>query len=373
MYVSGPPAVTGLETLPIRVGPHNVWLVVRLHTNKGLTGLGEASLGTATRLDELGDYFRLVDGCSPLDIREYRSRAMASAARGGLRARTAMSAIEQALWDITGKALDAPVHVLMGSGALRSEVLVYANINLMTTDRSPAGFARSAERAAGAGFSIVKAAPFDGFPAPEEGVEAARRAADLGIECVLAMREAVGEGVAIRVDCHRYFDFERAVDIARRLEPARLDWYEEPTDPTDAVTTARIKASITQRVAGGELLFGAAGFAPLCRRDVLDVVMPDVMHCGGILEGRHIAAMAGAAGVSVSPHNACGPVATAAALQFAAGIENLDSLELQWGQVAWRAEVTDPPERIRAGTIEVPTGPGLGIELNESFVAAHVA
>ena len=372
MYVSGPPAVTELETLPIRVGPRNVWLFVRLHTNKGLTGLGEASLGTATRLDELGEFFRLVDGCSPLDIQQYRSRAMASAARGGLRARTAMSAIEQALWDITGKALDAPVHVLMG-GALRSEVLLYANINLMTTDRSAAGFARSAERAADAGFSTVKAAPFDGFPAPADGVEAARRATDLGIDCVLAMREAVGDDVSVRVDCHRYFDFERAVDIARRLEPAGLDWYEEPTDPTDAVTTARIKASIPQRVAGGELLFGVDGFAPLCRRDVVDVVMPDVMHCGGILEAYHIAARATAGGVLVSPHNACGPVATAAALQFAASIENFDSLELQWGQVPWRADITDPPERVRAGIIEVPAGPGLGIELNESLVAAHVA
>ena len=211
------------------------------------------------------------------------------------------------------------------------------------------------------------------FPHPRMASRRRGGAADLGIDCVVAMREAVGEGVAIRVDCHRYFDFERAVDIARRLEPAGLDWYEEPTDPTDAVTTARIKASIPQRVAGGELLFGAAGFAPLCRRDVLDVVMPDAMHCGGILAGRHIAAMAGAAGVSVSPHNACGPVATAAALQFAAGIENLDSLELQWGQVAWRADITDPPERVRAGIIEVPAGPGLGIELNESLVAAHAA
>ena len=190
---------------------------------------------------------------------------------------------------------------------------------------------------------------------------------------MLAIRDSVGEDVSIRVDCHRYFDYERAVEVARRLDPAALDWYEEPTDPTDTATTARIKASISQRLAGGELLFGVAGFAPLCKRGVVDVAMPDVMHCGGILEGRHIAAMAGSGGVVVSPHNASGPVATAAAVQFAAGIENFDSLELQWGQVAWRAEVTDPPEEIRGGTIEVPTRPGLGIELNDSLVGAHLA
>ena len=364
--------VTGMETFPIRVGPRHVWLVVRLHTNKGLAGLGEASLGQATRLDELGGFFRLVEGGSPLEIRKYRLRARDMAACGGLRAQTAMSAVEQALWDITGKALDAPVHVLLG-GALRTRLPVYANINLMTSDRSADGFARSARRATDAGFSIIKAAPFDGFPSPAEGEEAAQRAAGLGIDCVHAMREEVGKDVSIRVDCHRYFDSGRAVRIARRLETAGLDWYEEPTDPADAATTARIKAEIPQRMAGGELLFGVEGFAPLCRRDVVDVLMPDVMHCGGILEGHRIAAAAAAGGVLVSPHNACGPVATAAAAQYAAGIENFDSLELQWGQVPWRADITDPPERVRAGILEVPAGPGLGIELNDSLAGKHLA
>ena len=372
MYGGSPLVVTRMETIPIRVGPRHVWLVVRLRTNKGLAGIGEASLGPVTRLDELGDFFRLVEGGSPLEIRKYRVRAWDLAVRGGLRAQTAMSAIEQALWDITGKALDAPVHVLLGS-AVRTRVPVYANINLMTTDRSADGFVDSARRAVEAGFSIVKAAPFDGFPSPAEGAGAAQRSTDLGIDCVQAMREAVGKDVSIRVDCHRYFDFGRAVHVARRLEPTGLDWYEEPTDPADAATTARIRAEIPQRMAGGELLFGVDGFAPLCRRDVVDVVMPDVMHCGGILEGYRIAAAATGGGVLVSPHNACGPVATAASAQFAVGIENLDSLELQWGQVPWRADITDPPERVRAGILEVPAGPGLGIELNDSLAAVHLA
>ena len=207
--------------------------------------------------------------------------------------------IEQGLWDIVGKAR-CPVHVLLG-GAVRTEILAYANINLITTDRSPAGFARSAAQARDAGFSIVKAVSFGGFPAPADGVEMARRATDLGVDCLLAMRDAPGSDASIRVDCHRYFEFGRAVDIARRLEPARLDWYEEPINPADVVTTARTKASIPQRVAGGEQLFGVAGFAPLCRLDVIDVVMPDVTHGGGILEAHHIAALAAGGSVGVPP------------------------------------------------------------------------
>ncbi len=364
--------VTELEVLPVRVSQRTVWLMVRLHTNKGLTGLGEASLGSATQLDELDTFFRLVEGYSPFDIQQFRMRAWAKAVDGGIRAQTAMSAIEQALWDLLGKALAVPVHVLMG-GTLRAEIALYANINRMTLDRSPDGFARNARRVIDAGFAIIKAAPFDGFPARSAGVATAQRATDRGIDCLLAMREAVGDEVAIRVDCHSHFDFARAVDVARRLKPAALDWYEEPIAPTDAVTTAWINASIPQRMAGGELLFGVAGFAPLCRPGVVDVIMPDVMHCGGLLEGRHIAALAASEGVSVSPHNACGPVATAAAAQFAAGIEKFDSLELQWGEVAWRADITEPPEHVRDGTLAVPTGPGIGIELNDAVVRAHLA
>jgi galactonate dehydratase len=257
-------------------------------------------------------------------------------------------------------------------GTLRTEVALYANINRMTLDRSPDGFARSARRVSDAGFATVKAAPFDGFPARSAGIATVQRATDRGIDCLLAMRAAVGDEVAIRVDCHSHFDFARAVDVAWRLKPAELDWYEEPVAPSDAITTARINASIPQRMAGGERLFGVVGFAPLCRRGVVDVIMPDVMHCGGLLEGRHIAALAASVGISVSPHNACGPVATAAAVQLAAGIEKFDSLELQWGEVDWRADITKPPEYVRDGTLTVPTGPGLGIELNDAVVDAHL-
>ncbi|MCZ6888812.1 MAG: mandelate racemase/muconate lactonizing enzyme family protein [Gammaproteobacteria bacterium] len=362
--------VTALEVIPIRVSSRTVWRVIRLHTNKGLTGLGEALLGQQLGTDELDALFRFAKDRSPFDLVGFRRRAWPAATQGGLRHATALSAIEQALWDLAGKALDAPVYTLLG-GALRDEVALYANINRMTTDRVPDGFAASARLAGEAGFTSFKAAPFDGFPAPGAGADAIAQATDLGIDCLIALREALGPAAAVKVDCHSHFDRDSAVEVARRLEPVNLDWYEEPIPPTDVATTRAINDNITQRMAGGELMFGVAGFAPLCRAKAVDVIMPDVMHCGGILEGRHIAALAAVEDVAVSPHNACGPVATVAGLHLAAGIANFESLELQWGEVRWRGEVIDPPEIIENGMLRVPNGPGLGIELNDALVSKH--
>lgn len=361
--------VTGLETIAVTVSERTRWLFVRLSTDVGLHGIGEATLGPNGRLEELETFFGLVRDRSPFEIQRYRERGRAIAAAGGLRAATAFSAIEQALWDLTGKVLGAPVHLLLG-GALREKVPVYANVNRMTVDRSPPGFARSAALAAENGFSIVKAAPFDGFPSRDAARKDIERAVDLGIGAMEAIRNAVGTDVGLRLDCHSHFEVEEAIEIAGRLESVNLDWYEEPISPSRVEETEAIRDAIVQRMAGGESMFGAAGFAPLCRRRAVDVIMPDVMHCGGLLEGHEIAALAAVDDIQVSPHNARGPVATAAALQLCAGIENFDSLELQWGEVDWRGELIDPPERIENGQITLPEGPGLGVELNDRLLSS---
>jgi galactonate dehydratase len=361
--------VTGFETIPVKVSERTSWLFVRLSTDVGPTGIGEASLGRAEDLDELETFFALVRDRSPFEIHRYRERGRAIAAAGGLRASTAFSAIEQALWDLTGKALDVPVYRLLG-GALRESVPLYANVNRMTVDRSPEGFARSAALAVENGFDAVKAAPFDGFPSRDSARREIERAIDLGIAAMEAIREAVGADVAVKLDCHSHFEVDEAIEIAGRLESVDLDWYEEPIDPSRVEETESIRDAIVQRVAGGEKMFGAAGFAPLCRRRAVDVIMPDVMHCGGILEGRDIAALAAVDDIDVSTHNACGPVATAAALHLCAGIENFDSLELQWGEVEWRADVVEPPERIENGVIALPQGPGLGVDLNDALIGS---
>ena len=366
--------ITGLEVFVVKVNARGNWVFVRLRTDKGLTGLGEASHGLGT--DEsmrkaLTECFEFAGGQSPFDVEAYRGRAWQFARKGGRMAATAFSAIEQAMWDLTGKALGVPVYDLLG-GRLREDLDVYANINRATNDvRTPEAFAANARLALEAGFRALKAAPFDGFPSLKAPEPEIRKAADLGIACLEAIRRAAGPGVKLLVDCHSRFSPELAIEVARRLEPVSLYWYEEPVAPARLEETAAISKAIRQPVSGGEALFATEGFRPLIDSRAFAFVMPDVKHCGGILEGRRIAARAQAANVAISPHNPSGPVATAASVQLCAGMPNFAILEHAWGEASWSKDLVVPPEEFPGGRLRVPTAPGLGIELNLRTVAAH--
>jgi galactonate dehydratase len=372
--------VTEVELLPVRATARTVWLFVRLRTDAGPTGLGEASdafgfanttAAQAREMEaELRAFAALAAGCSPLEIAAFRQRGWARAAAGGLVAATAFSAVEQALWDLTGKLLERPVCDLLG-GALRDSLPVYASVNRATRPRTPEGFAASARAAAGEGFRAVKLAPFDGFDRHAFAEPRTAPPLEAGIACVAAVRDAVGAGVEVMVDAHGLFDVPLAIAVAERLEPHRLAWYEEPVAPERTEETLAIRRAIRQPMAAGELLFGARGFAPLCRSRAVDVIMPDVKHCGGLLELTRIAALAELDGIAVAPHNPSGPVATAATVHACAGLPAFRLLELQWGEVPWRGELVTPPESFAGGRIAVPRAPGFGIELDERAVRAH--
>ena len=372
--------VTGFELIPVRASQRTVWLLVRLRTDAGITGLGEASdafgfanttVQDAAQMEStLRGFFRLVEGKSPLDIGAYRAAGEPLAIKGGLVAATAFSAIEQALWDLAGKALDVPTYALFG-GRLRTTLPCYANVNRATAPRTPAGFAAAAKAAVAEGFRAIKAAPWDGFPPAGSSPAAVEAAVESGIASTAAMREAVGPNVDLMVDCHSFFDVALAERVARRLEPQRLTWYEEPVAPERVEDTLEINRRITQPMAGGEILYGVSGFAPLIQRKAVEVIMPDVKHCGGLLELVRIAAAAESNGVTVAPHNPSGPVSTAASVQVCAVLKNFNLLEYQWGEASWRGDLVSPPERFENGAIRVPDRPGLGVELNDKVAAAH--
>ena len=132
-----------------------------------------------------------------------------------------------------------------------------------------------------------------------------------------------------------------------------------------------IKRRIKQPMAGGEVLFGLSGFGPLVRRHAVDTIMPDVKHCGGLLELTRIAAMAADEGILVAPHNPSGPISTAASVQVCAGMKNVNYLELQYGEVGWRSDVVSPAEQFVDGTIEIPDRPGFGVSLNDDVIRAR--
>src|SRR4051812_47780448 len=190
-----------LELIPVRASERTVWLFVKLTAKNGLTGLGEAS-------DAFGFANTTKEDAQRMDA-ELRSLldVTPDAPPKGLVSATAFSAIEQALWDLLGQELGVPVWQLLGTKA-RDRLPVYANINRATKQRTPQGFAQTAERAYADGFRAFKAAPFDGYPS---------QTIDNGIACMCAIRDAVGPDADVMVDCHAFFDVATSIDIARRL------------------------------------------------------------------------------------------------------------------------------------------------------------
>ena len=378
-------AITAMELFEVKVSERGNWLFLRLSTDKGIKGIGEASHGVigvgrapdganAAMHKLIPKFFELVRGESPFDVEQYRARGWKMARDAKRPGITAFSAIEQAMWDIAGKAFDAPVYDLLG-GKLRDELEVYGNINRATNgDRSPEAFARNAKLVVADGFRAMKAAPFDSVRKLSNPRTEVWKDIENGIACVEAIRKAVGPDVKVLIDCHSHFDREISIEVAHRLEPVNLFWYEEPVDPVQVDDTAAIKKGIKQPLSGGEVFFGMEAFAPLLRQQALAVIMPDVKHCGGILETKNIAALAKLeGGAAVSPHNPSGPVATAASIQVCANIPNFNILEHAWNEVPWSHDLVVPPEEFRGGKIKVPSRPGFGIELNEKLIKQHLA
>lgn len=367
--------ITGLDLRAVHVNQRGDWLFVLVHTDAGLTGLGEASHGGggAQRDQIVAALVRrrlapLLLGRDPRAVRP--AVAALTPVVEGLAGWTALSAVEQALWDLAGQAAGLPIHQLLG-GPVREQVRLYANINRATTDRSPAGFARSARAALGDGFTAVKCAPFDGVdPAGCRDV-AGRALVQAGVDRVAAVRAAVGPATDVYVDCHQRLDVPTARWVAGELAALGITWFEEPTPLDDMAGLARLRDETALEIIGGEHLLGPAAVWPYLAGRHFGTVMPDVKHCGGISGVMAIGEMATAAGVRVAPHNPSGPVALVATLQAVAALPACRILEYAWGETSWRADLVFPRETIAGGEITVPAGPGLGIQLADALVAEH--
>ena len=246
-------------------------------------------------------------------------------------------------------------------GEPQSSVPLYANINrgLFGTPRTPADFARAAERAAREGFGAVKCAPFDEM-SPGDEVGRARP----GIGRVAAVRDAVGPDVTLLVDCHSRFDTEPAVIVAEELAGLGVGWFEEPVQPLeDPAGMARIAASVPMDVAGGEKGYGEGLFAGLVDRAAVRVIMPDVKHCGGVAVAARSGRAAIGAGGGVSLHSPSGPVSLLASGHVTASMPGALPLEHAVYEADWRANLLSPPERVENGRLHLTGSPGLGAGL----------
>ncbi len=366
--------VTGLETFRVKVNRRGDWVLARVQTSAGVSGLGDASHGGADDrvIALLGAFFERVKGRGIFEIERLRAEAQEEIARQGRAAAVALSALEQALWDIQGKLAGVPACALFG-GRLRERVRNYANINRSTEVREPAAFARNAELAVKAGFDAIKMAPFDGMPRMDAEPARIEEFTRLGVDCVRAVRDVIGPSRDLLVDVHSHMNLERGLDLARRLEPLNLFWLEEVTPARPLENLAAINRAARMPTAGGESIYGVKGFYPYIAAGAVDIVMPDVKYCGGMLELKKIAALAEGAGLQVAPHGPASPVGNMAAAHVSVTLPNFQILEYSFGEVPWRAELIDPPEQLRGGVLEVAEKPGLGIALNEKTARKYAA
>lgn len=362
--------IVQVEPLVVHVNHRGDWVFVQVHTDEGLIGLGEASHGgndglVVATLRAFGERLR---GRDPRQI--HAIWQLLNSPHAGRAERTALSGLEQALWDLLGQSLGAPIHALLG-GAVHERVRLYANINRHVTDRSPASFAEAARRAVAEGFGAIKLAPFDELRSPEHIRTGPRAAWRPGVERVRAVRAAIGEEIELMVDCHGRMDQAEAIVVAQELASCRLMWYEEPVSDQylDELAQVGVRAGIA--VASAESVYGVEGFAPFLSERLVDIIMPDVKHDGGIAETLHIAAAARMRQILVAPHNPAGPVATAASAHVVSTLPNFLILEYAWGEAPWRSALLDPPERIEEGYLQLPSGPGLGHRLDMACVVQH--
>ncbi|MBC7236319.1 MAG: mandelate racemase/muconate lactonizing enzyme family protein [Chloroflexi bacterium] len=364
--------ITEIEPIVVRVNHRGDWVFVHVHTDEGITGLGEASHSgnDALCLSAIEQMAARIRGRSPLQIEAiWQSLNNKSAGRVE---HTALSGIEQALWDVLGQFLGTPIRTLLG-GAVRDRIRLYANINRHVQERSPEGFARAAAQAVAQGFTAVKLAPFDELRNPDHIRTGPKAAWRTGVERVRAVRQAVGQEVEVLIDCHGRMEASEAIAVARELEDVNLFWYEEPVPHLYLDELARVTANVSVPTASAESVYGMEGFRPFLTRHIVDVIMPDVKHCGGLGEMKRIAGAARMSRLLVAPHNPSGPVAAAASAQAMSTERDFLILEYAWGEADWRAKLIEPAERIEGGYLFLPDGPGLGHRLNKDIVAAHRA
>jgi len=334
------------------------WLFVKVETDEGIHGWGEGSLVNQVRT--IAEAVRWVGedimGCDPRQIeRHWQVMFLHNRYRGGVIINSALSAIDQALWDIKGKLLGVPVYELLG-GAVRDRIRIYAG----------AGDAETARERVGQGFTAVKTGGWHSDVDVDEREVSARLR-----EHIAAMRAAVGAGVDIMVDNHGRSRPALAIRQIRAVEEFGLLFFEEPVPPDnlDALVLVR-EAGLRTELAAGERFFNRWGFKDLILRQLVDVIQPDVCHCGGISEMRRIAALAEVYGILLAPHNPKGPVATAASVHVCATIPNFLILE-HARPVPLFDEVQVDPMKTVDGHYAPPTAPGLGVELHEEVIAAN--
>jgi galactonate dehydratase len=341
---------------------HPRWVFLKLETDEGIVGWGEPSLEGQARavVGALHDMEGRIVGQDPTKIeRLWQILYRGMFYRGGPVTVSAISGVEQACWDILGKSLGVPVHALLG-GAVRDKIRMYKRVG----GDSDEAAAEDALRAVSEGFTAVKMGPV-GPTDIVDGADVIRGA----VKRVEAVREAVGDGVDIALDLHGRLSPAMSIQIIEALWDVKPFFAEEPVLPESIPSLVRVARAVKTPIATGERLVTKWGFRDIIEQEAVAIVQPDLCHCGGIFEGRKIAAMAEAKFIAIAPHNPLGPLCTAASLQLDACTPNF--LIQETGSFGEAGYIKEPFVLGKDGCLPVPTKPGLGVEVDEEYITAH--
>jgi galactonate dehydratase len=372
--------ITGAKIYLLKIGSlHPV--LVEITTDQGLIGVGEAAVaygigGTAAAgmvkdfVDGLllgRDAFRIEELWTEMYDHSFWAKG------GGPIVFAGISAIEQALWDIKGKALGVPVYELLG-GKVRERVRVYAN-GWSHRCVTPDDYAKAAERTVRDGYTALKCYPL-ATPNDHGGIKHVSRRtvdrafADLAFDKVKAIRQAVGSDVDIMVDLSGGLTTDESIRFCRRLEALDLLFVEEPVDPFDVGALKKVSEHIDIPIALGERIYTRYGFRPILESRAADILQPDIGNTGGIMETKKIAAMAEVYNMRIQPHICASPVSTAAALQLDACVSNIIIQELYPYRSAEHFQIVDhaPELDLVKGELPISTSPGLGVSLIQERV-----
>ncbi|HTM55762.1 MAG TPA: mandelate racemase/muconate lactonizing enzyme family protein [Pirellulales bacterium] len=359
--------ITHFETFLANAGLRN-YLFLRLSTDSGLTGIGEATLEWQEKTVQTLCHEwleRRVLGRDPFDIERIVGDLVRDQYQGGSTVMTAISAVEVALWDLVGKACRQPVYRLLG-GRCHERLPAYANGwygGATTADE----FAERARDVVARGYGAMK---FDPFGTAWRVLS--RDELAMALERVAKVREAVGPDIDLMIEFHGRLTAGAATSVMRSLEPYDPAWCEEPVSPERVELLADVKRATRLPVAAGERLMTEADFLRMIELRAVDVVQMDICHCGGILTSKKVAALAAMHDLRVAPHCSIGPVALAAALHFDMSTPNF-MIQESFGEfdVPWRNEFVCGWNPLRSGEFTLSDAPGLGLELDLAAIAAH--
>lgn len=351
--------ITKLETFLVK--PR--WLFLKMHTDEGLVGLGEPilegrALTVAQAVGELEPY--LVGKDPTRVVHHWQAMYKHAFYRGGPILTSALSGVEHALWDLAGKAAGLPIYKMLG-GPLRDRIKVYGHCG----GRTPQDAARNAREAVAKGFTALKTGVAGGRPAR---IIETPGFVDRVVERFATVRHAVGNDVDIAIDFHGAVSPQTAALLIKALEPYQPMFIEEPVQCQNVDVLADLARKTHLPIATGERIYTKWGFREILEKQAASILQPDIAHAGGIFEGRLIAGMAEAYYAAIAPHCPLGPIALAACIQLDAAIPNFlvqEHVSLGEGYLA-------EPLRLQNGFVELPTAPGLGIELDEESLADKI-